>query len=121
MYSTICYIYRKFSSNCHNLVKFEINKRIISFKPNLISKYKNPYNLSWALVIGLSDQSASAHTSKAIIHTNDLITGPGYSKSAEDWQMPHFTRICGFVPNARNLPPLPLKGNAPAPLFHHAP
>ena len=38
-----------FSSNCHNLVKFWINKTIISFKPSVISKYRKPYNLSWAL------------------------------------------------------------------------
>ena len=31
-------------------MKFEINKKIISFKPNVISLYKNLYNHSWALV-----------------------------------------------------------------------
>ena len=39
-----------FSSNCHNLVKFEISKTIRSFKPNVISKSRNPYNIFWTLV-----------------------------------------------------------------------
>ena len=63
--------------------------------------------------------SASTNTSKANIHTNVKIAGPGCTESARDWQVPHFTMICGFVSGARHLPLLPQRRNPPSPFFHH--
>ena len=43
-------IYHKyFPHNGHNLVKFAINKTIISFTLSVIQICRNPFNLSWAL------------------------------------------------------------------------
>ena len=39
-----------FKSNGPKLLKFEINKTIISFKSSVIQKIRNPYDLLWALV-----------------------------------------------------------------------
>ena len=43
---------------------------------------------------------------KANIHTNVPIAGPGFTKSAKDCRMPRFITSCGFVPDSRHLPPL---------------
>ena len=59
------------------------------------------------------------HTDKSNIDTNVLIAGLGYTKSAQDWQIPLFITICGFLSDAKYLSSLTLKGNPQTPFFHH--
>ena len=50
-------------------------------------------------ILLLLDRMASPYTSarisKANFDTNVIVAGPGYTEGAQDWQVPHFTTICG--------------------------
>ena len=70
---------------------------------NAISRYMSLYCscLGNALtpVLPSLAKSATAHILKANILTNVQVAGPGCNKSAQDWQMSHFTTLYGSAPS----------------------
>ena len=66
-------------------------------------------------------QSASARSTNANSFSSVMVACPGYTKSAQNWQVIHIITICGAAQYVTHLLRFPLKRKIPDPFSPHPP